>query len=284
MIQYHFSLEKSNTDQNPYQFPHLITILYQYQPLPQTGVSRRETAVNEGFRSEQQQKRVRTGSRVKGTTARPALPHGSIKKSYSLIPDRDLSRLLKVSSRSQTEPHHHLTTDTPCTNAEARQATSRKTSMFTETIEQAGPPKRCKHNRVGDFSFIRFGIRSYDAHLTTVSMRDQSEHNDWMTGLGQAEIRYRVDPRDVPPEKAARRLHLTLARFNELLPNLIKRGFPESDPDTGMFDLDAIDLWRKSRHHPAQKLALAEQNTQPSRPVRRFGEKLNGGQGEVRRA
>ena len=110
------------------------------------------------------------------------------------------------------------------------------------------------------------------------------KHNGWMTGTRQAEIRYRVDPRDLPPEKAARRLHLTLARFNELLPNLIKRGFPESDPDTGMFDLDAIDLWRKSRHRSAQSLALAEQNTQPSQPVRRFGEKLNGGQGEVQRA
>jgi hypothetical protein len=35
-----------------------------------------------------------------------------------------------------------------------------------------------------------------------------------MTGPRQAEIRYRIDPRDVPPNKAARRLHLTLARFN----------------------------------------------------------------------
>src|SRR5215467_14646181 len=102
-----------------------------------------------------------------------------------------------------------------------------------------------------------------------------------MTGSRQAEMRYRVDPGDVPPEKAARRLHLTLARFNELLPNLVKRGFPEADPDTGMFDLDAIDLWRKSRHSSTQSLALGEQNTQSSRPVRRFGEKLNCGQGEV---
>jgi hypothetical protein len=105
-----------------------------------------------------------------------------------------------------------------------------------------------------------------------------------MTGHRQAEIRYRVDPRDVPREKAARRLHLTLACFNELLPNLIKRGFPEPDTDTGMFDLDAIDLWRRSRHRSDQSLALVEQNAQPSRPVRRFGEKLNGGQGEARRA
>ena len=104
-----------------------------------------------------------------------------------------------------------------------------------------------------------------------------------MNGPRQAEIRYRVDPRDVPPEKAARRLHLTLACFNELLPNLIKRGFPEPDPDTGMFDLDAIDLWRRSRHRSDQSLALAEQNTQPSRPVRRFGEKLDGGAGEAGR-
>ncbi|WP_407180405.1 hypothetical protein [Bradyrhizobium sp. STM 3562] len=105
-----------------------------------------------------------------------------------------------------------------------------------------------------------------------------------MTALRQAEIRYRVDPRDVPPVKAARRLHLTLARFNQLLPSLIKRGFPEPDPDTGMFDLDAIDQWRKSRHRSTQNLALANQNAQPSRPVRRFGEKLNGGQGEVQGA
>ncbi len=37
-----------------------------------------------------------------------------------------------------------------------------------------------------------------------------------------------------------------------------------------MFDLDAIDFWRRSRHRSDQSLALAEQNTQPSRPVRRF--------------
>ena len=105
-----------------------------------------------------------------------------------------------------------------------------------------------------------------------------------MTDRRRADICYRVDPRDVPPEKAAWRLHLTLARFNELLPNLIKRGFPEPDPDTGMVDLDAIDLWRKSRHRSAQSLSSVEQATQPSRPVRRFGEKLSGGKGKVRTA
>jgi hypothetical protein len=61
-------------------------------------------------------------------------------------------------------------------------------------------------------------------------------------------IRFRVDPADVPKDKAARRLYLTVAQFREKLPRLIARGFPAADPDTGMYDLDAIDVWRRSRH------------------------------------
>lgn len=61
-------------------------------------------------------------------------------------------------------------------------------------------------------------------------------------------LRFTVDPRDVPPEKAARRMGLTLERFTELLPQLLRRGFPPSDPDTGNYDLDAIDAWRSARH------------------------------------
>lgn len=61
-------------------------------------------------------------------------------------------------------------------------------------------------------------------------------------------IRFHVDPRDVPPEKAARRLGLTLEQFTDLLPRLLSRGFPPSDPDTGNYDLDAIDMWRAARH------------------------------------
>lgn len=61
-------------------------------------------------------------------------------------------------------------------------------------------------------------------------------------------IRFHVDPRDVPPEKAARRIGLTMERFEELLPRLLARGFPVSDPDTGNYDLDAIDAWRAARH------------------------------------
>jgi hypothetical protein len=60
-------------------------------------------------------------------------------------------------------------------------------------------------------------------------------------------IRFRVDPGDVPPEKAARRLGLTLDRFIEVLPRLLARGFPAPDQDTGNFALEAIDQWRKMR-------------------------------------
>jgi hypothetical protein len=62
------------------------------------------------------------------------------------------------------------------------------------------------------------------------------------------QIRFRVDPRDVPAEKAARRLHLTLAEFETKLAELLARDFPGPDPTTGMFDLDAIDQWRAARH------------------------------------
>jgi len=64
----------------------------------------------------------------------------------------------------------------------------------------------------------------------------------------QASIRFSVDPGDVPPEKAARRLHLTAAEFDAALPRLLARGFPAPDPTTGMFDLEAIDRWRKARN------------------------------------
>lgn len=39
-----------------------------------------------------------------------------------------------------------------------------------------------------------------------------------------------------------------MERFQELLPRLMARGFPPSDPDTGNYDLDAIDAWRAARH------------------------------------
>jgi hypothetical protein len=61
-------------------------------------------------------------------------------------------------------------------------------------------------------------------------------------------VRFRVEPRDAPVECAARRLGMPLAAFQEKLPNLVARGFPPPDPDTGNFDLHAIDRWCDSRH------------------------------------
>ena len=65
--------------------------------------------------------------------------------------------------------------------------------------------------------------------------------------LHGASVRFPIEPRDVPPTKAARRLHLTLAEFETKLPALFGRGFPRPDPTTGMFDLKAIDGWMDQR-------------------------------------
>jgi hypothetical protein len=61
-------------------------------------------------------------------------------------------------------------------------------------------------------------------------------------------MRYRIESRDVPPEEAARRLGINANIFADKLPNLFARGFPRPDPDTGNFDLQAIDRWMDSRN------------------------------------
>jgi hypothetical protein len=71
-------------------------------------------------------------------------------------------------------------------------------------------------------------------------------------------IRFAVDPRDVPPEKAARRLHLKLGEFQAMLPELFERGFPRPDPTTGNYDLRAIDLWMDARSNIVPAAALTE--------------------------
>jgi hypothetical protein len=81
-------------------------------------------------------------------------------------------------------------------------------------------------------------------------------------------IRIRVDPGDVPAEKAARRLCLTEAQFLERLPQLLLRGFPAADPTTGMYDLDAIDAWRRLRHSHLFDLTTAISGPDHSRPVK----------------
>ncbi|MGI4765368.1 MAG: hypothetical protein ACRYGP_09945, partial [Janthinobacterium lividum] len=65
--------------------------------------------------------------------------------------------------------------------------------------------------------------------------------------LQASHVRFRIDPRDVPPVKAARVLGLTLPAFESTLPRLRERGFPVPDPDTGNFDLKAIENWMDRR-------------------------------------
>lgn len=60
-------------------------------------------------------------------------------------------------------------------------------------------------------------------------------------------IRFSVSPRDVPAVKAARRLHLTLCEFEQKKEELFRRGFPQPDPTTQMYDLVKIDAWMDSR-------------------------------------
>jgi hypothetical protein len=64
-----------------------------------------------------------------------------------------------------------------------------------------------------------------------------------MTPPRANDVRHRVEPRGVSPAKAARRLGITSARFDECLPELIERGFPPADPTTGNYDLKKIDAW-----------------------------------------
>jgi hypothetical protein len=61
-------------------------------------------------------------------------------------------------------------------------------------------------------------------------------------------MRFRVEPRDVPADVAARRLGLTRVRFDEVRDQLFAKGFPRPDDITGNYDLDAIDEWRKRRN------------------------------------
>lgn len=61
-------------------------------------------------------------------------------------------------------------------------------------------------------------------------------------------LHFSVDPADIPAEKVARRMHLTIAQFEACKVRLFTRGFPRPDPDTGMYCLEAVDRWRLQRH------------------------------------
>src|SRR5262249_32103058 len=64
---------------------------------------------------------------------------------------------------------------------------------------------------------------------------------------GLSKVRFKVDPLDIPPVVAARRLGLALEQFQEMLPDLCQRGSPAPDETTGNFCLEAVDRWRLRR-------------------------------------
>ncbi|WP_018261921.1 hypothetical protein [Methylobacterium sp. WSM2598] len=88
-------------------------------------------------------------------------------------------------------------------------------------------------------------------------------------------VRFRVDPDYAPIEKVARKLCLTPAQFREAAPRLYARGFPAPDETTGMYDLEAIDRWRK-RQRPDlyPELTLAPTQPEISPPKRSLGERF----------
>ena len=64
-----------------------------------------------------------------------------------------------------------------------------------------------------------------------------------MTIPQAAALRFRIDPRDVPADKAARVPGPTIVAFSAALPRRQNRGFQAADPDAGNYDLKAIEAW-----------------------------------------
>jgi hypothetical protein len=56
------------------------------------------------------------------------------------------------------------------------------------------------------------------------------------------------DRGDVQPALVAARLGLSLQEFDVRLAALFERGFPEPDPTTRLFCIEAVDRWRLRRH------------------------------------
>jgi hypothetical protein len=55
---------------------------------------------------------------------------------------------------------------------------------------------------------------------------------------------------DVPESTVARLLGLSVADFQARRAELRNRGFPEPDPTTGLYCVEAVDRWRLRRHAP----------------------------------
>jgi hypothetical protein len=53
---------------------------------------------------------------------------------------------------------------------------------------------------------------------------------------------------DIAPSLVAQRLGLSADEFDRCRPELEKRGFPEPDPTTGRYAIEAVDRWRLRRY------------------------------------
>lgn len=53
---------------------------------------------------------------------------------------------------------------------------------------------------------------------------------------------------DVAPSVVAQRLGVSLPDFEVFRSELERRGFPECDPTTGRYCIEAVDRWRLRRH------------------------------------
>lgn len=91
-------------------------------------------------------------------------------------------------------------------------------------------------------------------------------------------VRFSVEPRDIPVEKAARRLHLTCQQFEQVKDRLYARGFPRPDPDTGMYDLEAINRWCGRRHPTLFPELTPEQRSEQNEPVPDMAERFRAAQ------
>jgi hypothetical protein len=114
----------------------------------------------------------------------------------------------------------------------ARQSTGPRTSR----IEILARARGCAKSVVAKF-------RDCPVHQGSDGIRTAAG-----TGARLMSSRLRIQPGDVPASVAAQRMGVSAETFSAALPNLISRGFPKPDPDTGNFDLDAIDAWRRLRH------------------------------------
>lgn len=73
-------------------------------------------------------------------------------------------------------------------------------------------------------------------------------------------VRFPVEPRLIPPMKAARRLHLTLSEFSAIQHALQRAGFPAPCSITGHYDIVAIDAWIARRSGAADAPALDDRD------------------------